>query len=430
MGHIEASRLIKATPAAVFAVLSDTATRPEWSTLHVGWLGDPPEVLTVGSKVVEKILLLDMANPIEWTVDELSSPDTLVTSGTGVSDFRLTVDYRVESDGGHARVRISADFSGQMSVGEFGKALERYVLAKLDASLEKLAGLTETLTFELDENALDAWTEVHRFDVTRERLAAYAEATNDPIPAHRAGDVANPVFGVVAVFEALLDRVLNAVPSEIFFGVALHGQQYFHFHRPIRPGDQLASRSRLLGWEALPNGTRVTIYIECNTADGEPVNEQWATFFCRGASAGVSVGEQSPPHSFPASVAGTEPVGVVVQHIDDDMAARYAPASGDPTPIHLEDEIARHAGLPGRFLQGLCTMAVTSWAVLTAVGDSDVTRLRRLAVRFARPVFPEQDITSSIWHVSSDDGEATYAFQASAGGQIVIKDGLAVLADT
>jgi acyl dehydratase len=240
----------------------------------------------------------------------------------------------------------------------------------------------------------------------------------------------------VTVFEALLDRVLKAVPSEIFFGVALHGQHYFQFHRPIRPGDQLASRARMLGWEVLPNGTRVTVYLECRTVEGELVNEQWATFFCRGASAGVSVGEQSPVHAVPASAISGEPEAVVVEHIDEDMAARYAPASGDPTPIHLDDEIAWHAGLPGRFLQGLCTMAITSWAVLTTVGDSDVTRLRRLAVRFARPVFLGQDMSTSIWRVAppasvgaTEPGETTYALQAAVGDQIVIKDGLAVLSE-
>ena len=35
--------------------------------------------------------------------------------------------------------------------------------------------------------------------VERERIAAYAEATNDEHPAHRAGDLAPPVFAIVPV---------------------------------------------------------------------------------------------------------------------------------------------------------------------------------------------------------------------------------------
>ena len=39
------------------------------------------------------------------------------------------------------------------------------------------------------------------------------------------------------------------------------------------------------------------------------------------------------------------------------LTYRYAGASGDFNPIHLDDEFARSVGLPGRILHGLWTMA-------------------------------------------------------------------------
>ena len=66
-------------------------------------------------------------------------------------------------------------------------------------------------------------------------------------------------------------------------------------------------------------------------------------------------------------------------------------------PIHLDEEVARDAGLPGIIAHGLCTMAFTSWAVLTELADSDVNRLKRFAVRFSKPVLPGDDLETRIW---------------------------------
>lgn len=271
-----------------------------------------------------------------------------------------------------------------------------------------------------DRAGLDIWTAEHTFEVSRENLIAYAEATNDPIAQHRRGDVASPVFAIVPVFQSLLEPALAVVPLELF-GRIVHGEQDFRFHRAIRPGDKLVSRARMTGWRGLPNGTAACVYLECREAGGDLVNEQYVTFFVRGFDNGDTAGEPAPDHRMSESVREQEPVAVVTQHVDDDQTFRYGPAAGDPMPIHLDEDAAKAAGLPGIIAHGLCTQAFTSWALLTEVGGSDVSRLRRLAVRFARPVLPGQDITTRIWKT----GATTFAYETTAGDQVVIKDGLA-----
>ena len=123
-----------------------------------------------------------------------------------------------------------------------------------------------------DPAGLDKWTGESRFEVTRERLAEYAAATNDPIPAHQAGDVASPVFAIVPVFESLMEPALEVVPTGLF-GRIVHGEQDFRFHRPIRPGDRLVARGRMTGYEGLPNGTRAAVYLETRTEDGQGDND-------------------------------------------------------------------------------------------------------------------------------------------------------------
>jgi acyl dehydratase len=281
---------------------------------------------------------------------------------------------------------------------------------------------------EFDDSGLHRWTDDERFEVTRGRLAQYAAATNDPIAAHRAGDVAPPVFAIVPVFEALLTPAVEVMPVELIPRI-LHGEQDFHFHRPIRPGDRLVSRAKMIGYQGLEKGTRAAILLECRSDEGELVNEQYVTTFVRGFNVGKAVGELSPDHKFDDRLRERAPAAEVVQHIDADQTFRYAPAAGDPMPIHLDEEVAKDAGLPGIIPHGLCTMAFSSWALLTELAGSDVNRIKRLAVRFSKPVLPGDDLETRVWDTGNANGIASYAFQTIRGQggseELVITDGLA-----
>jgi acyl dehydratase len=285
-----------------------------------------------------------------------------------------------------------------------------------------------TDTVQCNEAALDQWTEPVRFEVTRERLVEYAEATNDSIAAHRSGDVAPPVFAIVPVFQALLVPAVDVMPVELIPRI-VHGEQDFHFHRPIYPGDRLVSRAKMIGYQGLETGTRSAILLECRTEEGELVNEQYVTTFVRGFDAGKAVGELSPSHKFDDVLHVQAPFAKAHAHVDLDQTFRYSPASGDPMPIHLDAEIARSAGLPGIIAHGLCTMAMTSWGVLTEVGGSDTKRLKRFAVRFTKMVLPGDDLETRIWNAGTTTGITSYAFETARGEDFVITDGLAEITD-
>lgn len=285
---------------------------------------------------------------------------------------------------------------------------------------------TDTLQF--NQEGLDRWTDETRFEVTRERLAEYAAAVNDPIEAHRAGDVATPVFAIVPVFQPLMEPALDVVPLSLM-GKVLHGEQDFRFHRAIRPGETLTAKGRMTGWEGLPNGTRACVYLETRDEAGELVNEQYVTFFVRGFDDGRKIGELSPGHPFDDALREQAPVAEAVQHVDDDQTFRYAPASGDPMPIHTDEQVAKAMGLPGIIAHGFCVLAMTSWAVLRELGGDDAARLQRLAVRFAKPVLPGQDLHTRVWRAGQGDGSTTYAFETQVGDVAVLRDGLAVLRD-
>ncbi|HEX3708244.1 MAG TPA: MaoC/PaaZ C-terminal domain-containing protein [Mycobacteriales bacterium] len=283
-------------------------------------------------------------------------------------------------------------------------------------------------TTEFNPAGVGIWSDPRHFEVTSERIAAYAAATNDPVAAHLSGEIAPPVFAVVPVFDILLSQLFAVAPDTIAPFV-LHGEQDFTFHRPIRAGDQLTSRGKVVGFAGKASGTVGCIYIETHDGAGELVNEQYVSTFIRGIDAGQSVGDLAPAHSFDEAVRAQGLAAKTVQHVDDDQTFRYSPASGDPMPIHLDAEFAKSVGLPGIIAHGLCTMAFTSWAAVTELGNGHTARLRRLAVRFSKPVIPGQDIETTFYAADSSAGATSYAFETRVGDDVVIKDGLAILAD-
>ncbi len=94
---------------------------------------------------------------------------------------------------------------------------------------------------------------------------------------------------------------------------------------------------------------------------------------------------------------------------------RYAGASGDFNPIHLDDEFARSVGLPGRILHGLWTMA----QVARAQGDG--LKLESLSVQFRGMGVPEEEITVT------SKGSATVDVEAVQGENRLVRRGKAVI---
>ena len=107
---------------------------------------------------------------------------------------------------------------------------------------------------------------------------------------------------------------------------------------------------------------------------------------------------------------------------------RYAGASGDFNPIHIDQEFARQVGLPSNILHGLYSMAQVARACTQTAGG-DPRSLRRLSVQFRGMGFPEQEITVSGKEREGGDGTVVLDLEAEQGGKKIIKKGEAELRD-
>ena len=261
---------------------------------------------------------------------------------------------------------------------------------------------------------------VKTYPVTAEAIERFARATNDDNEAYLVGDssVAGPTFPVVPAFEffmtAGMDPELGADLMRL-----VHGEEEHVLHAPIRPGDVLSVGARLESVEVKETGETFTVVASESNENWELVAEVRGTMFIRGS--GKASARRAAQRSEPEQ---GEVVYEETTKVDDDQPARYAEASGDHNPIHLDDNVARAAGLPGVILHGMCTMGIAAKAVVNGACGGDPTALRKIAVRFSRPVLPGQELTTRLWQT----GDKSFGFEThNPRGSAVIRGGVAEL---
>jgi acyl dehydratase len=113
---------------------------------------------------------------------------------------------------------------------------------------------------------------------------------------------------------------------------------------------------------------------------------------------------------------------------DPYLTIRYAGASGDFNPIHIDEEFARRVGLPGRILHGLWTMAQVARAAEQAGGGP--ASLRSLSVQFRGMGGIDEEIvvTGVPADTPAPDGGTVLRLEAVQGTTKLVKNGIAVLA--
>ena len=240
---------------------------------------------------------------------------------------------------------------------------------------------------------------------------AYAAATDDAEAAY--DGAAPPMFHVRPFIRLMLEM---AADPELAIDMLrlVHGEHAVRFHRLLLDGEQLEVKGTLEAVAVKPSGRIFTFGLE-GTVDTDTVVSGTTSYFIRAAN---------PPPRGPRKPAPELPpvTWSLPQHVTDDQALRYAAASGDDNPIHTDPATAKAAGLPGCILHGLCTMAFAQRDLVAHYAAGEPQRLKELAVRFAKPVFPGDTLTLDVW-----EGDAgAVRFQTRDGkGKAVLTQGRA-----
>ena len=263
------------------------------------------------------------------------------------------------------------------------------------------------------------------FAVTAEAGVAYADATNATSTRYRGADaIVPPMYGVAYTFAALgaplFDPDLHVDMMRL-----VHGEQDMRFERPVRPGDVITSTSVIADIVEKTTGEVIDIDITAKNQRGEVVLTAKSGLFIRGARKRENLDAEKQAREQEEAAWNAQPVAWTrTETVAADQSARYAEASGDRNPIHLDEEVAKMAGLPGIILHGLCSMAFVHNACVAEAGG-DPLRVKRLAVRFNRPVLMGDTLTieargpkAGPWHIRV----------TNQAGVAVLKNGVAELA--
>lgn len=253
------------------------------------------------------------------------------------------------------------------------------------------------------------------FHVEAGAARAYADATDDPNPAYRGPDaVVPPMFHTRAFIDLMM--VLARDPDlRIDMLRLVHGEHGMAFSRPVRAGEAVALQGELLAVAEKSSGTIYSYALRGRIGD-ELVWDGHTSYFVRAPSKGTAGGPKGDAPTPPA------PSWSVSQGVTADQATRYAHASGDHNPIHVDPEVARRGGLPGVILHGLCTLAFAQRDLIARACAGDPGRLASLSVRFAAPVFPGDTLRLDVW----DGGAGSLSFATFDGsGRAVLTNGTA-----
>ena len=244
---------------------------------------------------------------------------------------------------------------------------------------------------------------------------AFARATNAHVVDGCAPPMLAVTWGLPAIGAVLFDPVLGVDMMRL-----LHSEHDVRFGNPVLADDVIVSNATIDAIETSAAGEFLMVRVTSTNTRGTMVADALARIFIRGPRQRAPRIENAADADDPfLALPARFSTDVVVT---DDQAHRYADASGDHNPIHLDEDAARQAGLPGCILHSLCTMAFVHNAVTQAAAGS--ARVRRLRVRFERPVLIGDTLTID----GRTNGDGTIALRVcNQIGATVIDDGVAEL---
>lgn len=278
-------------------------------------------------------------------------------------------------------------------------------------------------------------------------LAGYAEAIGDANPRYAEGpkQVAHPVACA---------RGLHGVVRDLLFEPELrvdlprlvHGEQDMRFFRLLQPGQAVRPEVHLVAIEEKAGGEVMRVLQRLVGPEGTVVEAQAAYFVRRPADVPAPVERAllrsplgdalatDPAWALPANGAGPPPAasGAAAGALGAGAAAplfeiprtftlaqseRFAAASGDHNPIHVDGDFARAVGLPGPIGHGMNTMAWLATDAITHGAGADPARLRRLRVRFSAMAPHGDPLTFRGWRRAP--GVLSLAVEGPRGEAIV-----------
>jgi len=225
-----------------------------------------------------------------------------------------------------------------------------------------------------------------------------------------------PSFAVTTLYDFMphLAALSNVNPAGM-----LHGEQELIFHRQIPSEGKLITEGRITHYYDKGPGRGALIVAQSDTLDASSrkLFTSIATIFAR--LDGGFGGENAPKKDivFPKG----EPNLLVEERPSADQPLLFR-LSGDIFQLHVDAEFAQMAGFERPIMHGLCTHGFACRALINRLIPAEPQKVRHMACRFTRPLYPGVPITIQIW--KTVQGQALWKVVNSQSGEAVIDNGI------
>ncbi len=224
-----------------------------------------------------------------------------------------------------------------------------------------------------------------------------------------------PSFAIAMIFDLFFQA---ATKSNINLAGVLHGEQELIFHNPMPTQGTLITMGRIIDIydKGADKGALIVAQSDTALAGGQKLFTSTITIF--GRLDGGFGGKDR--HHHPVEFPGREPDFVVGVCPSPDQPLLYR-LSGDIFHLHVDPEFARMSGFDKPIMHGLCTFGFACRALIASLIPGRPERVRRLACRFSKALYPGVPIKTLIWNTA--DGKAVWRTINDETGQVVIENG-------
>lgn len=244
------------------------------------------------------------------------------------------------------------------------------------------------------------------------RTALGTEGSQGPSPVH-------PFVLAHQAFELAFEKI-GAAREDGSEPSRVHLSQEIRLTRPLLADERVTVEVDVLGVRREAAGVRVAMRAVLSGADGATFAKLVTGALLGGAVTPEPFGELPP---FPGN--RTKNAATVLnRQISVDGIRRYAEASGDDNPIHLDDDAARTAGFDGVIAHGMSVLALACEEIVDRHAGGDPARVREIGVRFSAPVRPNEPVDITI----QPDGH-TICFSCRTPQGLALKGGWVTLGE-
>jgi len=232
-----------------------------------------------------------------------------------------------------------------------------------------------------------------------------------------------PTFATVVGQNAIKMSVLG----DIDFTQLVHGDQAITLHGEIPTSGTVEVTTTVTGiYDKGSGGLVVLESAATDVATNAPLLTTRMGLFVRGA--GGFGGPRGPESDEEGDVAATPLPERNADHVvrygtRADQALHYR-LSGDRNRLHSDPSFAKKAGFDRPILHGLCTYGFSGRALLHEICGSDSAKFGSMRARFSRPTYPGDQLTTSMWDVTSEVPGAYRFSTKNQRGDVVIDSGL------